>query len=76
MIKQLLAGASSVQVVSALYNNNKSYLQDMLVELGNWMDRHNFASIDSFRGKMSQSKSEDPAIYERVQFMRYFRGQQ
>ena len=76
MIKQLLAGANSVQVVSALYKNNKSYLQDMLSELESWMERHGFASIDEFRGKMSQSKSEDPAVYERVQFMRYFRGQE
>ncbi len=76
VIKQLLAGANSVQVVSALYKNNKSYLQDMLSELESWMERHGFASIDEFRGKMSQSKSEDPAVYERVQFMRYFRGQE
>ena len=75
VIKQLLAGASSVQVVSALYKNNKSFLQEILSKLEKWMERHNFNSIDDFKGKMSQSKSEDPAVYERVQFMRYFRGQ-
>jgi len=74
VIKQLMAGASSVQVVSALYRNGKSYLQQMLGELSAWMNKHGFDSVDQFRGKMSQSKSEDPAMYERVQFMRYFRG--
>jgi dihydroorotate dehydrogenase (fumarate) len=46
----------------------------MLEDLGAWMDKHKFTSIDQFRGKMSQSKSTNPASYERVQFMRYFRG--
>ncbi len=76
LIKQILAGANSVQVVSTLYKNNKSFLQEMLKELDFWMDRHGFTSIDNFRGKMSQSKSEDPAAYERVQFMHYSQGQE
>lgn len=74
VIKQLLAGATAVQVVSALYKKNKTYLQDMLEELSGWMERHNFSGIEEFRGRMSQDKTDDPAMYERVQFMRYFRG--
>jgi dihydroorotate dehydrogenase (fumarate) len=30
--------------------------------------------INSFRGKMSQAKSADPSVYERVQFMKYYGG--
>ena len=29
-------------------------------------------SLDGFRGKLSQTESEDPAAYERVQFMKHF----
>ncbi len=74
VIKQLLAGAKAVQVVSALYREGKGLLNEMLIDLNNWMERHEFEHIDQFRGRMSQSKSDDPAMYERVQFMRYFRG--
>lgn len=74
MIKQLLAGANAVQVVSALYKKDANVIAKMLTALSDWMDRHNFKTIDDFRGKMSQEKSEDPAAYERVQFMKYFRG--
>jgi dihydroorotate dehydrogenase (fumarate) len=74
LIKQLLAGAKAVQVTSALYNYGAEQIEKMLMDLNNWMDKHNFSSIDQFRGKMSQSKSSNPASYERVQFMRYFRG--
>ena len=74
VIKQILAGANAVQVVSCLYKNGKGYLREMLSRLENWMASKGFSSLSDFRGKMSQKKSTDPAIYERVQFMRYFGG--
>jgi dihydroorotate dehydrogenase (fumarate) len=74
LIKQLLAGAKAVQIVSAIYKYGAEHISIMLEELKNWMEKHQFSSIDQFRGKMSQSKSSDPAAYERVQFMKYFRG--
>jgi len=74
LIKQLLAGAKAVQVTSALYKYGPEHITTMLEELKSWMTKHQFSSIDQFRGKMSQSKSTNPAAYERVQFMRYFRG--
>jgi dihydroorotate dehydrogenase (fumarate) len=73
-IKQLLAGAKAVQITSALYKYGAEHIERMLGDLRTWMDKHKFTSIDQFRGKMSQSKSSNPASYERVQFMRYFRG--
>lgn len=75
VIKQLLAGAQAVQVVSALYKNGPLYIQAMLDKLEDWMTRHGYETLEDFRGKMSQDKSVDPAIYERVQFMKYFSGQ-
>ena len=74
VIKQILAGATTTQVVSAIYRHGKPWIGQMLEELTNWMEKHDFTTLDQFRGKMSQAKSEDPAMYERVQFMRYFRG--
>jgi dihydroorotate dehydrogenase (fumarate) len=73
-IKQLLAGAKAVQVVSALYRNGVDRIPQMLAELEIWMTRHGFENIEQFRGKMSQDKATDPALYERVQFMKYFGG--
>jgi len=74
VIKQILAGASAVQVVSAIYKHGGEKIAEMLHQLGSWMDSHGFASIDQFRGKMSQVSSDNPAAFERVQFMKYFRG--
>lgn len=74
LVKMLLAGADAVQVASILYKNGPSYISTMLHELEDWMKKHDFASIDEFKGRMSQSQTANPAAYERVQFMRYFRG--
>ena len=71
-IKQLLAGAKAVLVVSALYKKGKGHIQTMLTDLEEWMNRKGYKNIRQFRGKMSQKKSTNPAIYERMQFMKYF----
>lgn len=72
VIKQLLAGAQATQVVSVLFEKGIGYVATMLDEVKAWMEKHNFNSIDDFRGKMSQTASDNPAVYERVQFMKYF----
>lgn len=74
VIKQLLAGANAVQVVSSVYKNGKGQIKTMLSILEEWMAKKGFNSLDDFRGKMSQAKSSNPAAFERVQFMRYFGG--
>ena len=71
-IKQLLAGANTVQIASVLYKHGFEHIKTMLTGLENWMDKHNFKNIEDFRGKMSQVKIENPADYERVQFMKLY----
>lgn len=72
VIKQLLAGARAVQVVSCLYQNGPEYIKELLSGLEEWMSAKKFERLDDFRGRLSQERSTDPAVYERVQFMRYF----
>ena len=72
VIKQILAGASAVQVASSLYINGISQINEMLKYLESWMDTKGFNYIDQFKGKLSQEKHSHPDIYERLQFMKYF----
>jgi dihydroorotate dehydrogenase (fumarate) len=74
VIKQLLAGATAVQVVSTLYRNGPVALQNMLNSLEVWMTKHGFNCLDDFRGKLSYHKTDDPAVFERTQFMKYYGG--
>jgi len=75
LIKQLLAGAQAVQTASSLYKHGPAHIETMLTSLREWMQKHGFNSIDDFRGRMSQEKASNPAVYERTQFMRYFGGE-
>lgn len=74
LIKQLLAGAKAVQIASTLYKNGFDRIDEMNNGLKIWMDKHGFSTTDEFIGKMSFRKAENPAAYERVQFMKYFAG--
>jgi len=74
VVKQLLAGADVVQAASAFYKHGIPYLSDMNDALEEWMDAKDFKTIADFKGKMSQDQSKNPAAYERVQFMKHFRG--
>ncbi|MGC8747304.1 MAG: dihydroorotate dehydrogenase-like protein [Candidatus Kapaibacteriota bacterium] len=72
VIKQILAGAKAVQIASVLYRKGPKVIGEMLEEIKGWMQEKEFSSLEEFRGRMSQSRSLNPAVYERAQFMRYF----
>ena len=74
MAKQILVGASAVQIVSTIYKNNPEYISVMLKELEGIMDKHGFNSIDQMKGKLSFHQNKYNRAYERVQFMKYFGG--
>ena len=73
-IKQLLAGAKAVQVASVLYQKGIEQIAVMNNEIGTWMDKHEFSATKDFIGKMSLKEVDNPAAYERVQFMKHFAG--
>jgi len=72
VIKQLLAGADAVQMVSCLYENGPEYLKTVIKDIEDWMTEKGFESVDDFSGKLSQEQFVNPTLYERVQFMKYF----
>ncbi|MDX2429952.1 MAG: dihydroorotate dehydrogenase-like protein [Bacteroides sp.] len=71
-IKQILAGATAVQVCSVLYRNGIDYLRDMTDEMKGWMQKNNYTTPSDFRGKMNYANLKDPSVYERAQFIKYF----
>lgn len=74
VIKQLLAGATAVQVVSTIYKNGPARITEILEGLEKWMAEKSFASVSDFRGRLSYNNAENPAAFERIQFMKQFAG--
>jgi dihydroorotate dehydrogenase (fumarate) len=70
VIKLLLSGSSSVQVVSTLYKNGFSQISKMKTEIANWMEAKNYNTIEEFKGLLSKNKlNNDPYIYKRAQYV-------
>ncbi|MBN1681129.1 MAG: dihydroorotate dehydrogenase-like protein [Anaerolineae bacterium] len=76
LVKALLAGASVVQVASALLQNGLPYLSTLLLELQNWMEEKDYESLDEFRGKASQKNTPNPFGFERAQYMQLLMSQE
>ena len=72
VVKQILAGADAVQICSVLYRNGIDYIRDMLTEMKKWMEKKGYENPGQFRGKMNYSSLDDPSVYERAQFIKYF----
>ena len=74
VIKQILAGATAVQVCSVLYERNLGVIREMQEFMEDWLTRHSFPSLSRIRGMMSQKKSDDPAAFARVQYIKTYLG--
>jgi dihydroorotate dehydrogenase (fumarate) len=73
VIKQILAGASSVQICSTLYKNGLPYIGILLEDIEKWMKQKGYDNLPSFRGLVAKNE-ENTAAFERVQFMKKTTG--
>jgi dihydroorotate dehydrogenase (fumarate) len=68
-LKQLLAGATVVQLASTLSRNGVPYLGKVLNGIEEWMERRGHSNLDEFRGTLSQKQISDPGAFERAQYV-------
>lgn len=69
VVKLILAGADTVQIVSVLYKNKPEHIKIMLEDISNWMERKNYGTINEFKGKLSKINTKDPFVYKRAQYI-------
>jgi dihydroorotate dehydrogenase (fumarate) len=68
-IKLLLAGADVVHLCSLLLEQGPQALGRVLTGIKTWMDEQGFASVEEFRGRLSQCSVADPSEFERVNYV-------
>ena len=73
-IKSVMAGASAVQVVSALLKHGPEHLRTMRTEMEQWMTAHEYESLEQMRGSMSLARCPDPNAFSRANYMRILQG--
>ena len=69
-LRAIMAGASTVQLVSALLRRGPDHLARVKAELEGWLIAHEYASLDQARGSMSLAKAADPEAFERANYMK------
>ncbi|MDR1356080.1 MAG: dihydroorotate dehydrogenase-like protein [Tannerellaceae bacterium] len=72
VVKCLLAGASAVQMVSAIYTHGPEIISQILVCMEEWMNQTKYYSLSQFQGALNYAHIKSPNMYERAQFMKYF----
>lgn len=70
IIKGIMVGAKTVQVVSALLKHGPGHLATMLENFERWMEAHEYESVDQMRGSMSLGHCPDPSVYERANYLK------
>jgi dihydroorotate dehydrogenase (fumarate) len=74
LVKVLLAGAKAAEIASVLYQKGIGEISNMLKYLEDYLARHKYSSVEEIIGKMSMRHIDNPADFERVQFIKHFSG--
>jgi dihydroorotate dehydrogenase (fumarate) len=70
VIKSVMAGAHVVQLVSALIAQGPRHIRTLVQELTEWMEKHEYASLEQMQASMSLQRCPDPAAFERANYMK------
>jgi dihydroorotate dehydrogenase (fumarate) len=74
VIKLLLVGADVTMLCSALLQEGVGHLRFVEHDLREWLELHEYESVNQMQGSMSQLRCPDPSAFERAQYMRAVKG--
>jgi dihydroorotate dehydrogenase (fumarate) len=73
-LKATMAGATGIQMVSALLMHGPEQLKKVREDMIQWMEEHEYESLDQMRGSLSLTKCPNPQAFERANYMRVLAG--
>jgi dihydroorotate dehydrogenase (fumarate) len=69
-LKALMAGARVAMMASELLQRGVGRINEVLTEMKEWMEEHEYESVNQMIGSMSQKNVIDPAAFERANYMK------
>lgn len=72
VIKAILAGASAVEVCSAIYRHSPAVIAGFLRKLEQWMEQKGMENIAQFKGRLHAQNVQGVNTFERAQFLKHF----
>ena len=70
VLKAVMAGADVANVCSVLLKEGVGKIDDLLQGIAQWMEEHEYDSIEQMKGSMSQKSVAEPAAFERANYMK------
>jgi dihydroorotate dehydrogenase (fumarate) len=70
VIKAIMAGASITMLASELLANGVGRLREILGDVEEWLEQHEYVSVAQMKGSMSQQAVAEPAAFERANYMK------
>ena len=70
VLKAMMAGANVAMMTSTLLENGVGRIMHILTDLQEWMEEHEYVSIEQMRGSMSQRAVAEPAAFERANYIK------
>ena len=74
VVKLLMVGANVTMLCSSLMRHGVNHLRHVDRGLREWMEEHEYESVQQMQGSMSQIRCPDPGAFERAQYMRAVKG--
>jgi dihydroorotate dehydrogenase (fumarate) len=72
-VKMLLVGADVTMLCSVLFRHGIPQIKVIERELRQWMQEHEYSSVEQMKGSLSHKNCEDPSAFERAQYIRTLR---
>jgi dihydroorotate dehydrogenase (fumarate) len=69
-IKLLMVGSDVTMLCSTLLRNGIDHIRFIERGLQEWMEKHEYESVDQMKGSMSQIHCANPSAFERAQYMK------
>jgi dihydroorotate dehydrogenase (fumarate) len=69
-LKMLMAGADVTMLCSVLLRRGIDHIRAIEREMREWMEEHEYESVEQIKGIVSQKNCPDPSVFERAQYMR------
>jgi dihydroorotate dehydrogenase (fumarate) len=73
-VKALIVGADVVMMTSALLRHGPEHVANVEAGLRDWLIEREYVSVDELRGSASAATAEDPAAFERANYMATIRS--
>jgi dihydroorotate dehydrogenase (fumarate) len=70
IIKAIMVGADVANVCSVLLKQGIEQIGPLLQGVADWMEEHEYSSIEQMKGSMSQKSVAEPAAFERANYMK------